>query len=427
MHLRQIATVMLAIGLLLPVGAAAPVALQSTDASPSNQASAVQQSSASGTAGSAQQGTTSAANVSNYTRLYIEDEYRNLELKPGESDSFTVTVENGEESAVDLSPHVFVPKLGERPVNQEWVTIEPADTTLDAGDEQEFTVSVAVPEDAELAEYRGMIAFTDETVTYPGRPARPVHAISFNLRVFTEPTVHIVEGEHGHAQIQAGESHTHSIVIENTGDAAVPLNPKVSSERRPHPTEDPSLERSWIELDAPSEVQPGDTASVDVTIAPSQDAAVGDYDFELDLGLKDPARDDRSPYWQQVHLGFQVWKQPDAPFTTGFTVTEQTEDVTLTLTTHRRTTTASEPPRFDVSFVSPNGTVVEADRERVTTSGNVDLARQEDTPGDSPYASPGNERAFTYSLDEPGAGEWTARIMPHNAIDFRYELLRNED
>ncbi|ERH07693.1 MAG: hypothetical protein J07HN4v3_00055 [Halonotius sp. J07HN4] len=57
----------------------------------------------------------SAPDPANYTRLYIDDGYRNLELKPGESETITVTIENGENEPVGLSPRVAAPPTRSQP------------------------------------------------------------------------------------------------------------------------------------------------------------------------------------------------------------------------------------------------------------------------------------------------------------------------
>jgi hypothetical protein len=371
---------------------------------------------------------TAAAQERNYTRLYIEEGYRSSEVKPGESTTFNVTVGNSEDESVELDPHVVLPQVRGRPLAKSWVGIESADTTLEAGEERTFTVNVSVPSDADLGEYRALVAFTNETVTYrPGQPPRPVHAATINVDVFEEPTVRISSDRYYHTQVQAGDDYTYEIEVENTGEQAVPVNPTLETQenRRRYRGSEQTVERSWFEIDAPSEVAPGETTTVNVTVSPPESASVGDYDAEIDLGLQDPARPDRGDYWQQVDLRFQVWTQPDEPFETTFAVSEATESASVTLSTGSPANDRSAS--FDVSFVTPNGTVVEAERVRVSNDGHVSLGG--DGPrGESqgPYTSRGSQQEFVYRIDDPAAGRWTARIMPQNAVDFGYEITRDE-
>jgi uncharacterized cupredoxin-like copper-binding protein len=418
MHRNGILTLILVAVLLLPAAGASTVpASEPVDSV--------------GVANEPQQTTqTNDSERANYTRLYVDDGYRHLELKPGESDSFTVEIENGEDHEVDISPHVVVPQVGERPVKKSWVSIDAPETTIDAGAERTVNVTVTVPEDTELGRYQGWIAFTDETISYPGRPPKPVHAVSFSAEVTKDPTVFIRAGDYMHGQVQAGETYTHEIVVENTGEQAVPLNPEIGRERH-HGPRDNAVERSWFEIDSPTEVAPGETATVTVTVSVPEDASRGHYGTELNLGLKDPARPENREYWQQVGLNFQVWTQPEEPFEKSVQVEDGTDNLTLKLTSHDRYSQRrddAEPANFQVTWVAPNGTTMDAERVSVTNSGHVDLgndARRDGMQTQGAYASGGERKEFVYRVDDPQAGDWTVRIMPEHVVQFGYEVVRD--
>jgi hypothetical protein len=367
----------------------------------------------------------------NYTRLYVDAQESYLDLKPGESDTFTVVVENGEDEAVDVNPHVFTSPTDRNPIESSWVEIDGPDS-IEAGEEAEYEVSVSVPEDTEIARYSGMVAFTNETVAMaPNRPERPVHAAHMSVNVWKEPTVKILSETYIHTQVEAGDSITKQIVIENTGDESVPLSPE-RAEQRGHcyGTHCPQqVDQSWIDVDAPSQIAPGETATVTVTISPDADAERGRYDTSLDLGLQDPNRRDDNNYWQEVSLSFVVWEQPEEAYEAEFDVSERTDNVTLTLNPqNRRTAENAEAASFDVTFVSPDGERIEAERVEVSQSGYVDLGSspQRGASQDGPYATNGGQTEFVYELEEPAAGEWTAEIMPDNTIGFQYELTKSE-
>lgn len=372
----------------------------------------------------------STAADGNYTRLYIEDGYRHSEVKPGESTTFNITVGNSEDHAVELDPHVVLPQIQGRPIEKRWVTVEDVDKTLEADEERTVSVTVAVPSDAELGEYRAQVAFTNETISYDGRPSQPVHAARINVGVFKDPTVTIRSNRYHSAQIQAGNSYTYEVVVENSGDKAVPLNPKLNTreQRRNRGGEQNTVERSWFTVDAPSEVPAGESVTVEVTVNPPESADIGRYDAEIELGLKDPARPDRGEYWQQVDLNFQVWTQPEEPFESEFQVSDQTDNVTLTLSASQyRQTATDEPTAFDVTFVAPDGTVADHQRVRVSNRGSVSLGgdeRRGETQG--PYVSGGDNKQFVYRVEDPTDGEWTVKIMPQNTTRFSYEIVRNE-
>lgn len=378
------------------------------------------------------------ATDTNYTRLYVDDEYRHLELKPGESETFEVTVENGEDDPVEITPGLFLPRVGDRPVEEGWITIEPGQSTLEPDAEQTVTVTVSVPEDAELGEYRGAVRFTDETIQYPGRPPRPVHAASFRVRVQQDPTVFVRPLNRGHRQIKAGDSYTYSVRINNTGDEAVPLDPtlRLREDRHPRPGAAPSADRSWFTIDAPSQVSAGGSATVEVTVDVPEDASRDSYTAELDLGLRDPARPDGRDHWQRARIRFEVWKQPDQPFEKAFDVSEGTESVTVELSAGDRRNADGEPASFDVVLVGPDDETVEPERIETTNRGHVDLSGDRRhyryAPADgasasgSAYSDRGGERVVRYRLDSPSEGEWTLQVMPEDTVRFRYEIIRNE-
>ncbi|SFG99386.1 hypothetical protein SAMN04488063_3509 [Halopelagius inordinatus] len=368
----------------------------------------------------------------NYTNLYVDSENGYLDLKPGESEEFSVVVENEENDSVTVDPHLYVPPTSQDELDDSWVEID-GDTDIAAGEEAEFTVTVSVPEDAEIGRYSGMIAFTDERITYPGRPPRPVHAAQVGVEVWKEPTVRIRSETYVRGQVEAGDSITNEIVVENTGDSAVPLSPELADERS-HcrgsgcPL---ALDPSWVDIDAPSELSPGETATVSITLSPPADAERGRYDTQVDLGLKDPARDERNTHWQEVDLNYVVWRQPSEPFETSVEVSERADDLTLTLSprsAHYSTgADDGDAAAFDVQFVSPSGETVDAERVRVSDNGHVDLGRsQPRATNDGEYAVRDGGTEFVYRVDDPEAGTWDVKITPHNAIGFSYELVREE-
>lgn len=420
MQLRHVLILALVIGLLVPVaGASTPVSTPHGD----------------GSSATASDDGGERTDPANYTRLYIEDRYHRLRLKPGGEDTVTVTVVNVDDEAVTIDPQLVTADPRSRSIDDGWVSIDTDETTLAPGDEVEVTVTASIPETAELGDYRAQLAFTDERLTHPGQPPRPVHATQLSVDVWREPTVRLVAGRHVNTQVEAGASHTHEIVVENTGDEAVPVSPELDADDRNRCYEPcaTSVERSWFAIDAPTEIAPGETETIEVTISPPEDADRGRYHANLDLGITDPARAERDDHWQRVRLGFQVWQQPDQPFETTFAVSDDAAAVTLTLSPRQanrygsQTGDEADPADFDVEFVSPAGEVVEPERVEVSDNGFVDLSgERREVVADEDYAVRGNGHQFVYRVDEPAAGSWTVRIMPHNTVGFGYEIVRNE-
>ncbi|WP_132060966.1 hypothetical protein [Halorussus amylolyticus] len=421
MKLRALALIILVVGALPAVTAHTPSTTDST-ALNGQDVSSIQDTT--------ENETDPDSNSSDYTKLYVESDYDYPELKPGESTEFTVTVTNREDSDIDLDPHVYVPPVGENLLEESWVTID-GDSTVAANGEQEFTVTVSVPEDAEMGRYSGQVAFTDEKVTYPGRPERPVHATSVNVRVWQEPTVDIVSNTYIHGQAEAGDTTTKEIVVENTGDEAVPLSPQLRDDRhRTYGGSSSKIDPAWLNIEAPSNVAPGETATVTVTMSPPENAESNRYRGNLDLGLKDPNRDDNNNHWQEVSMRLEVWNQPDEAFETSFEVSEDAENVTLTLSPRSGYGDSSDsaPADFDITFVKPDGTTVTAERVQVSDRGTVDLSESNNPnaqqQGEYLVRSGGQE--FVYQIDDPEAGSWDLQVMPENVIGFNYDITRNE-
>ena len=424
MDYRDILTLALVAVVLLPAASAyAP----SSNSAPTAGEPVADQASAGSATGADSAAAAQSSGDGNYTRLYITDGYLSGEVKPGESTTFNVTVGNADDETVDLDPHLALPQAQGRPVDESWVTIEDSETTLEPDEEREFTVTVAVPEDTEFGSYRGEVAFTNQTTSYPGMPDRPVHSAQLSVTVREEPSVTITGDRYASAQIQSGDSYTYEYTVENDGDQAVPLNPTIQTSNRVRSDRN-TIERSWFSIDAPNEVGAGESATVAVTVTPGDDADVGYYDTEIDLGLQDPNRPERSDYWQQVSVRFQVWEQPDEPFEKSFSVSDEAENVTLSLTAGRYgQSTTDEPVDFDVTFVSPDGEEIDAERVSVTDSGSISLAGdRSDGEQQGPYTDSSSGTEFEYRLNDPTSGEWTAEIMPENTVDFSYEIVRDE-
>lgn len=429
MKIRVLALIVLVVGAMPAVAAYASVPTDTTtsttagvsaaQANTTNQTQTVDSSTAS---------ESSDSSSATYTELYVESDYNYPDLKPGESTTFTVTVTNGEDSEVELNPHVYIPPTGENLLEKSWVTIE-GDSTVAASSETDFTITISVPEDAETGHYSGQVAFTDETVTYPGRPARPVHAASVSVSVWKKPTVEIVSSTYLRDQVEAGDTTTKQIVITNTGDQAVPLSPQLAQERHRYGGSSSQLDPAWLDIDAPSSVDPGETVTVSVTLSPPESTDSNRYNGQLDLGLKDPHRDENNNHWQQLNLNLEVWNQPDEPFTTSFAVSKAAENITLTLGPQMGyASSADTDPNFDVTFVAPDGTTVAAERIQVSNKGFVDLS-ETNNPNvrqQGAYGVRSSGQTFVYRVDNPDAGTWELRVMPENTIGFSYDITRNE-
>jgi len=67
----------------------------------------------------------------------------------------------GSEVLVLIPKALAVPNSGKN-IDESWITISPANTTVAPGSVQKFTIDLNAPGDAESGEYQTIIAFTDD-------------------------------------------------------------------------------------------------------------------------------------------------------------------------------------------------------------------------------------------------------------------------
>jgi len=367
-----------------------------------------------------------------YTRLSVEVDDGYPELKPGENASVTVTVANHDEEAVTVDPSLEHPPRGSDVLPAEWLEYDADNLTVEPDEAVTFNVTVAVPENADLGRYHVAIAVTDERIQHPGQPPRPLHAARLGVNVYKGPTVHVLSRTHLNGQIEAGDATTAEIVVENTGDEAVPVNPEIGADdpHRRGPRSDATLDPAWVDVDAPGEIPAGVRATVEVTVSPPADAELGNHRTEIDLGLRDPARPEDDQHWQRVGVDVNVWSQPEEPYVRDFDVDSATDAVGLRLTQrggHGSTVFGGdhEPGSFNVTLVSPDGERISPERVRLSDRGSVDLTRNRRTgPVDEAYSAGSAEREYVYRVEAPTTGEWTVEIEPQNTIRFDYEIVR---
>jgi hypothetical protein len=354
------------------------------------------------------------AQQSQPTDLEIDPTRADLEAEPGETATVNVTITNDGDSAATLDPQHVVLQQAPSELPEEWVSVDvPAEVA--AGESVTATVSVAVPTEVEAGNYYAQVAFTNVTSEGAGTISDFAHATLLSVEVDREPTVFVRSGEYLRGQLQTGETITRTVTVENTGEEAVALDPGLAEDEgecRGSGCPD-VLPGEWLTFDAPEEIPAGETANVTVTVAPPADAASASYRTELTLGIDDPARSDRSDYWQRIDVDVDVWSPPEEPVERTFEVRPGDDRVTLTLSAGGE----DERPDFEVVFVGPEGETYEQRPTSVTKQGHVDLVNRDE----SRLGGPGYQ--FTYEFEPPENGEWTVHIMPHDTPGFGYEIV----
>ncbi|MCG7849030.1 MAG: hypothetical protein MIO93_07605 [ANME-2 cluster archaeon] len=124
-----------------------------------------------------------------YTKLQIKPGYDDMQLKPGGSDTITVTVTNKDTMTITSVPKVVSAYYNELIFEEEWITITPASAEIKPDSKQQFIIEVNIPEDADIGYYNPQVAFTDEMdpMAYP----MYIHFMQLSLNVWTPPNIQI--------------------------------------------------------------------------------------------------------------------------------------------------------------------------------------------------------------------------------------------
>ena len=364
-----------------------------------------------------------------YKILQISPKHEWFELKPGGEKEFTVKVKNKDEEAVSTSPRIVVQPYGEYFLEEEWITVEPGSADINADGEQEYTVTVKIPEDAEIGHYSAQIVFTNDTMPtpYPAPFPMYVNSLSLSIQVWEPPKI-VVQPQHIHDRVEAGQSQEYEIQFENKGDKAIAINPEIGGGDRWHGPFENTIPEGWLTIDAPAKVEANSKATVKVTVNVPIDAK-GRYEGGINLNIDDPSIE----RWnQEVHIGLEVWKQPTTPFREDFTV-KQGDDISVEVTARQHTydrygggVEEKEEPSFDVTLTTPEGGKLTSEPSKTVKKGEVSLGMDYLPPWEASsegmYHVMSTEYSETYEILNATGGTWTLEILPRNAERFEYTI-----
>lgn len=384
-----------------------------------------------------------------FEKISVDPAYQYLELKPGDSENFTVNVENNDNKTIALNPRLIIIPYTEKYINESWVSISPSAKDLKPGEEKEFEVEVNVPEDADLGNYAVLIAFAEKTPEgdvagyYPNFPG----TMQLNLRVWVPPTVQILT-PYVNDLVEAGETYNYEIKLKNTGDKDVAISPELTEggdiiyydSIASNGGVKYAFGNDAISIEAPEKVKAGQTAIVKMTLKVPADAK-GSYTGTLDLNIDDPGINE---YEGKVPLNFRILTIPEEPYETTFkTVDNGTINIEVSAHQYGYGLYAaggnrSLTPSFEVSLIDPSGKDVSPSLVSKKYSGSVSIIDDTYPQPYFPYMSAriadgtetynqGSYQAGTTTFVEtytvPGAaGDWKLSILPKNTENFDYSI-----
>jgi hypothetical protein len=385
-----------------------------------------------------------------FEKVSVDPAYQYLELKPGDSKNFTVTVENKDNKTISLNPRLVIIPYTEKFINESWVSIRSSEKDLKAGEKEEFEVKVNIPADAELGNYAILVAFTENVPEgdvagyYPNFPG----TMQLNLRVWVPPTVQILT-PYVNDLVEAGETYTYEIKLRNTGSKDIAISPELTEgggviyydNVSPYGGTTHAFGNDAISIEAPEKVEAGQTAIVKLALKVPADAR-GSYTGSLDLNIDDPGINE---YEGKVSLNFRILPTPEEPYETNFKAgTNGTIkiDVSAYQYGYGLYSTGENrdlSPSFEVSLIDPSGKEVTPTLVSTKYSGSVSVI--DDTAYSQPYlpymsaritggtetysqgSYQGGATTFVETYTVPGAaGDWTLSILPRNTENFDYSV-----
>lgn len=385
-----------------------------------------------------------------FEKIKVDPTYKNLELKPGDSKNFTVTVENKDNKTIELKPKPVITPYTENFINESWISISPSKGSLKPGEKEEFQVKVNIPKDADLGNYAVLLAFTEKVPegdvagSYPNFPG----TMQLNIQVWVKPSVQILT-PYVNDLVEAGKSYTYEIKLRNTGSKDISISPELT-ESMIYSTgmSQQAFGDDAIRVEAPDKIKAGQTAIVNLSLA-VPDTAKGSYSGSLDLNIDDPGIRE---YEGMISLSFRILPVPEKPYENTFEA-ETDGPITLEIRANQygyglytMGGNRNLQPSFNVSLTNPSGNKVIPTFVDTKYSGSITIV--DDTyPSQPLYSLPymssraagdvktgnvetknqgsyqGGTTTFIKTYTAPGAvGKWTLSIFPENTENFDYTV-----
>jgi archaellum component FlaF (FlaF/FlaG flagellin family) len=361
--------------------------------------------------------------VSNKTIIHeINPSYYDLYLQQGESSSFTVNFKNNGKKALDVEPRLVSVPESYYDFDESWIAISPANVTVDSGAEQEFTIEVSIPEDADGENYQTYIAFADDIMLDP-EEYYPQYVNVMYLSVMV-PVYQKIELQtcYIYDTVEAGEEYEYTTKIKNVAARNITIDPEVTG--YDYSFDESGLEDA-IEISAPSVLAPGEIADMVIRV-PVPENATGSYSGYVEMNVDGK---ENYGYDPQIDLNFIVRQQPSVPYVKTFE-TRTADPITIEVSTYAygsdswlRSPPKNEVPSFELNL-KYDSSPVDMTLVKITQSGSISVGWNNFpvwSNDDAIYQN--NDRYYTETYTIPGAiGDWELTILPKNTENFEYSI-----
>lgn len=346
-----------------------------------------------------------------------------LYLQQGDSDSFTVSFKNNGKKSLDIEPKVVAVPYSNYDFDESWITISPANVTVDPSEEQEFTIEVSIPEDVDGGDYQAYIAFTDDVYSEEDPYPQYVNAMYLSLSVPIFPKLELQTGLIDDT-VEAGKEYEYTVKIKNVAAKTITIDPEIN--RYYNSFDKFGLDDDKIEITTPSTLEPGQIADMVIRVLVPENAT-GTYNGNIQMNVNG---NENAGFEPQLDLYLTVLQQPTIPYVKNFS-TKTADPITIEVSTCGYGSNAwlRSPPKNDVpSFelkMKYNSNPVDITLIKTKQNGNVNIGwncfSACSIGDDGIYQNSGNCYTETYTVS--GAiGNWELEILPKNTGYFDYSI-----
>jgi hypothetical protein len=343
-------------------------------------------------------------------------------LLAGNNEKFTVSFKNEGNEALTIAPEVVPLISNGNGIVEEWITISPAEATVEAGAVQEFTVEVAVPRDAETGSYQTAIPFTDDLVP---NSEDYLNSMKLDISVQALPKIEL-QTTYISDTVKAGEEYEYRIKIKNVADKDVTINPELTGYTYDISSNTLGIGDDSVVISAPSVIEAGGIANMTIKV-PVPEGGTGSYSGYIDMNVDGKTGDGSNP---QLGLYLRSIQEPTVPYVKTFSTTNNAP-LTIEVSTNMydqtmglRVSPKIEEPSFKVKMKC-NSRSVRMSPTKLVQNNNVNIGASSfpawSLDDSTNYQDTSKYYVETYTV--PGAvGKWELSIMPKNAENFGYSI-----